>query len=127
MLLKSMTTFAFATACLTAAAAIPAAHAQYAPQYAPGEQVVTNGPQSSGVEQSGAWSPRRNVIESERYSRLVQTNPHFRVQRMRKECGPITDPQLHQQCVESFNAGYNESSMVGSSTAPQNYSTGNGR
>jgi hypothetical protein len=26
----------------------------------------------------------------------------FRQARMRKECGPITDPQLHHQCLESF-------------------------
>ncbi|HXC88776.1 MAG TPA: hypothetical protein VNV18_01310 [Stellaceae bacterium] len=120
MLLKSMTSIAFAAACLTAAAAIPAAHAQYG-----GNQVVTNGPQSSGVEQSGTWSARQNVMESHRYSRLVQTNPRFRAQRMRSECGPITDPQLHQQCVDSFNGGGAETS--GSSMAPQNYSTGNGQ
>lgn len=122
MLLKSMTTLAFAAACLTAAASVPAAHAQYAP----GEQVVTNGPQSSGVEQSGSWSARQNVIESHRYSRLVQTNPRFRAQRMRTECGPITDPQLHSQCIDSFNQGSGEAS-VGSSMGPQNYSTGNGQ
>lgn len=122
MLLKSMTTLAFAAACLTAAGSIPAAHAQYAP----GEQVVTNGPQSSGVERSGTWSARRNVIESEHYSRLVQSNPRFRAQRMRKECGPITDAQMHAQCIDSFNQSDNEPA-VGSSTMPQNYSTGNGR
>lgn len=121
MLLKSMTTLAFAAACLTAAGSIPAAHAQYAPD----TQVMTNGPQSSGVERSGTWSPRRNVIESEHYSRLVQTSPRFRAQRMRLECGPITDAQLHQQCIDSFSRNWNES--VGSSTAPENYSTGNGR
>ncbi|HUC72414.1 MAG TPA: hypothetical protein VMS01_14595 [Stellaceae bacterium] len=122
MMLKSMTTLAFAAACLTAAGAIPAAHAQYAP----GEQTITNGPQSSGVERSGAWSPRRNVIESEHYSRLVQTNPRFRAQRMRKECGPITDAQLHAQCIDSFNQSDSEPS-VGSSMAPQGYSTNNGQ
>jgi hypothetical protein len=26
----------------------------------------------------------------------------FRQARMREECGPITDPQLHQQCLDSF-------------------------
>jgi hypothetical protein len=122
MLPKSMTSLAFAAACVTAAATIPAAHAQYAA----GEQVITNGPQSSGVEQSGAWSPHRNVIESDHYSRLVQTNSHFRAQRMRQECGPITDAQLHAQCVDSFNGGGEESS-TGSSTAPQNNSTDNGQ
>jgi hypothetical protein len=121
MLLKGVTTMAFAAACLTAAATIPAAHAQYAS----GDQVITNGPQSSGVEQSGAWSPRRNVVDSERYERLVQTNPRFRAQRMRIECGPVIDPQLHDQCVQSFNQGQGEPS-VGSSMAPGGYSTGNG-
>lgn len=131
MLLKSMTTLAFAAACLTAAAAVPAAHAQNAP----GEQVLTNGPQSSGVEQSGSWSARQNVKESEHYSRLVATNPAFRGARMRIECGPIIDPQLHQQCVQSFyqnvqawrdgqaQAYYQEAlgSGYGSSTPPQPY------
>jgi len=99
MLRDGIMTLAFAAACLTAVASIPAAHAQYAP----GVQVVTNGPQSSGVEQSGNWSPQRNIIESERYSQLLRTSPHFRAQRMRLECGPIADPQLHDQCVQSFD------------------------
>jgi ABC-type transport system substrate-binding protein len=101
MLRNGLTTLAFAGACLTAAATIPAAHAQYAPSV----QVITNGPQSSGVEQSGNWSPQRNIVESERYSRLLRTNPQFRAQRMRLECGPISDPQLHDQCVQSFSQG----------------------
>lgn len=66
-------------------------------------ELVTNGPQSSGVEQSGTWSPRQNVIQSRHYTRLIRTDPAFRNARMRQECGPITDPQLHQQCVASFN------------------------
>jgi hypothetical protein len=45
---------------------------------------------------------------------------------MRIECGPITDAQLHAQCVDSFNQGGGESS-IGSSMAPQNYSTGSGQ
>jgi hypothetical protein len=101
MLRNSMTTLTFAAACLTAAATIPAAQAQYAP----GVQVVTNGLQSSGVELSGNWSPQRNIIDSERYSRLLRTNPQFRAQRMRLECGPVTDPRLHDQCLQSFNQG----------------------
>jgi hypothetical protein len=61
--------------------------------------VVTNGPQGSPAPN---WSARRNVIESERYDRLLESNPGFRQARMRRECGPITDPQLHQQCLDSF-------------------------
>jgi hypothetical protein len=49
------------------------------------------------------WSAHQNVINSQRYTRLVETDPAFRAERMRKECGPITDPQLHAQCIASFN------------------------
>jgi hypothetical protein len=90
---------AFAAASLIGIATLAPAQAQMTPN----TQVITNGPQSSGVGQSGTWSPRQNVINSERYTRLVETDPAFRTYRMRKECGPITDPQLHAQCVASFN------------------------
>jgi hypothetical protein len=99
MLLRGMTTLSFAAACLTAAAAVPAAHAQ---TYGTPNQVLTNGPQSSGVEQSGGWSAQQNVKESQQYHHLLQTNRRFREARMRKECGPIVDPVLHQQCLQSF-------------------------
>jgi hypothetical protein len=99
MLLKSMTTTAFAVACLTAAAAVPAAHAQ---SYATPNQEITNGPQSSGVEGSGGWSAQQNVKESERYQSLLEHNRRFREARMRTECGPITDAELHQKCLQSF-------------------------
>jgi hypothetical protein len=42
------------------------------------------------------------VIESKQYERLLQTNRAFREARMRKECGSISDPQLHQSCIASF-------------------------
>ncbi len=90
-----------------------------------GDQLITNGPQSNGVEQSGNWSARANVIQSRRYQRLVDTNGAFRAARMRKECGPITDAQLHAQCAASFNQG-GSNTMSGSSTAPSNYGNGSG-
>jgi hypothetical protein len=65
-------------------------------------QVVTNGPQANVEAQSPNWSAQQNVIESQRYDRLVETSPAFRAARMRKECGPITDPQLHASCIASF-------------------------
>jgi hypothetical protein len=68
----------------------------------PGTQMVTNGPQSNVETASPSWSPRENVLQSQRYDRLVETSRTFREARMRKECGPITDPQLHQQCLDSF-------------------------
>jgi hypothetical protein len=50
-------------------------------------------------------SAAQNVRESQIYDQLVCANPSFREQRMRIECGPITDPQLHQSCLASFNCG----------------------
>ena len=101
MLLKTATSFAFATACLTAVATLPA-HAQMAAPAAPRTEVVTNGPQTNPGDMTPSWSARRNVIESQHYDRLLETNRGFRQARMRKECGPITDPELRQQCLASF-------------------------
>jgi hypothetical protein len=72
------------------------------PAYMGGTQLITNGPQTSPGDVSPSWSPQRNVAESEHYDRLLKANPAFRQARMHKECGPITDPQLHQQCLDSF-------------------------
>lgn len=157
MLLKTATSLAFATACLTAVAILPA-HAQTAygpagdpggnsvgvpgpnpggpgltpysggaratqpypsyptapgtygatqpsPTYPPaptaaGTEVITNGPQGSPPSN---WSAQQNVRQSEHYDRLLETSRGFREARMRRECGPITDPELHQQCVASFH------------------------
>jgi hypothetical protein len=116
MKLRIVTSLAFAAACLTAVGSMPAAQAQ--------EQVVTNGPQVSPGDNSPSWSARRNVIESQRYDRLLQTNRAFREARMQKECGPINDPQLHASCVASFGQ---DESMVGSSTPPHPYRSDYGR
>jgi hypothetical protein len=64
---------------------------------------VTNGPQANPGDFSPSWSARQNVIESRNYDRLLETNPAFRQARIQKECGPISDPQLHAHCVASFN------------------------
>jgi len=89
--------------------------------------VVTNGPQGSAPPD---WSARRNVIQSEHYDRLLESNRGFRQARIRKECGPITDPQLRQQCLDSF-AEYEPSGTsttgVGSSTSPRHYRSNYGR
>jgi hypothetical protein len=113
MLLKTATSLAFATACLTAAAVMPA-HAQMAgPAGGSDTEVITNGPQGSPAPN---WSARQNVIQSERYDRLLETSRGFREARMRKECGPITDPQLHQSCLASFGQ---DEPYTGSSTHRQ--------
>jgi hypothetical protein len=85
---------------------------------------VTNGPQTSQGDVSPSWSARQNVIQSERYDRLLESNRGFRQARMRKECGPITDPELHQQCLASFGQ---EEPYTGSSTSRRSYRTESGR
>jgi hypothetical protein len=89
--------------------------------------VVTNGPQGAPPPN---WSARRNVIESEHYDRLLESSRGFRQARMRKECGPITDPQLRQQCLDSF-AEYEPAGAsttgVGSSTPSRHYRSNYGR
>lgn len=78
-----------------------APRSQYVPPSA-GTRLITNGPQVNQGDVSPSWSPQRNVAESEQYNRLLKGNPAFRQARMRKESGPITDRQLHQQCLDSF-------------------------
>ena len=119
MIIKT-TSLVFAAACLMTVSAMPAAHAQPAP----GTQVMTNGPQTDPGDVSPSWSARQNVIESQRYDRLLQTNRSFREARMRKECGPIPDPQLHADCIASFNQ---DEPYVRSSTPPRAYQSGSGR
>jgi hypothetical protein len=111
MMNKTLTRLALAAGCVLALGAMPAAHAQYA-----NPELVTNGPQASRGD-FGDWSARRNVIESAQYDRLLETNMAFRAARMRKECGPIGDPQLHDQCLASFDQF--EPTMYGSSVPPQ--------
>src|SRR6202040_617226 len=94
MIIKTATCLALAAACL---AAIPAARAQTA-----AETVVVAPPPRVDPGDLN-WNPQRNLTEAQQYDRLLETNPAFRMARIRKECGPITDPQLHAQCVASFN------------------------
>jgi hypothetical protein len=138
MLSKTAMSLAFATSCLTALATIPAqAQTAGAPTYtaprgdqtyvppssdAPGgTQVVTNGPQGTPPAN---WSARQNVIQSQHYDRLLETNRGFRQARMRKECGPITDPELRQQCLASFGQ---QEPFAGSSTARRTSRSDSGR
>ena len=123
MLLRTATSLAFATGCLTTVATMPA-HAQMAAPGAPGTEVVTNGPQTNPGDMSPSWSARRNVIESQHYDRLLETNRGFRQARMRKECGPITDPELRQQCLASFRQ---DEPYMGSSTSHRQMRSDSGR
>src|ERR1700756_5305863 len=92
MLSKSATSLAFATTCLSVLAAMPA-------NAAPPN-----------------WSAKLNVVQSNHYDRMLETNRSFREARMSKECGPITDPQLHQSCLASFGQ---DEPYTGSSTHRQ--------
>jgi hypothetical protein len=95
--------------------AIPAPMDQAVTPGAPQTDLVTNGPQVNPGDHARNWSAARNVRESQWYDHLVATNPSFRQARERKECGPITDPQLHGSCVASFESS-GEAPMYGSST-----------
>jgi hypothetical protein len=49
-------------------------------------------------------TPAQNVRKSQQYDYLVSTNAAYRSSRVRKECGPIKDPALWNNCVASFGA-----------------------
>ena len=119
MILNSAMTLVVAAGCLAAMAAIPAGSAA-----ARQTVVVKHPPVVSAGDVSGTWDARQNVIDSKRYEQLLRTNPAFRQARMRKECGSITDPQLHQSCIASFDR-YGPS--VGSSKPPRHYQSNAGR
>lgn len=59
------------------------------------------------LAQPANWSAHQNVINSRHYTRMLESDRAFREARMRKECGPISDPRLHQSCIASFNR-YNQ-------------------
>jgi hypothetical protein len=124
MLFKTATSLAFATACLTAIATMPAYAQMAGPYGSSGTEVMTNGPQTNPGDASSSWFARRNVTESQRYDRLLETNRGFRQARMRKECGPISDPQLHQDCLASFNQ---DEPYAGSSTPRRSDRSESGR
>lgn len=115
---KTVTSLALAAGCALALAT-SAAQAQ--------TQVLTNGPQATPGDFSS--SAARNVAESAQYDRLLERSPAFRQARMRKECGPITDPQLRQNCLASFaqyepSAGSSDRMMTGGSTGTMSTTTG---
>jgi predicted transcriptional regulator len=67
---------------------------------------VQAAPVLTNPHQHPKWheTPAQNVRKSQQYDYLVSTNSGFRAYRMRKECGPIRDPELRASCVGSFNA-----------------------
>lgn len=93
---RLIASLAFAAVCVTAVAVTPAARAE---MNANGAEVITNGPQTSPGDAQGARSGQQNVRDSDRYDALVHSDPNFRAARELKECGPITDPRMHANCV----------------------------
>jgi hypothetical protein len=94
-----------ASAVIAVVAVVPVAQAQMpAPMQPPPERVdlYSNMPQAEPGDDPANWSAQRNVVDSDRYEQLVHTNPAFRAARIRRECGPITEPDLYQQCVATF-------------------------
>lgn len=57
------------------------------------------------AQRRGGESAEQNVRESQQYEALVCSNAGFRAKRIQQECGPISDPQLHQSCLASFDCG----------------------
>jgi hypothetical protein len=90
------TRLVFAAVCLTALTAMPVAHAQTNTRDV---EVITNGPQTNPGDAQGARSGPQNVRDSQRYDSQVQSNPNFRADRERKECGPIDDARMHAACI----------------------------
>lgn len=119
MVSKSVLSLALAAGTVLALGTMPSAHAQMMAD----QQMITNGPQASTGDY-GDWSSRANVIQSAHYDRLLETNLAFRHSRERKECGPIGDPQMRDQCLASFQQY--EPTMYGSSVAPSRYRQGSG-
>jgi hypothetical protein len=139
MTIKTATCLAFAAACL--AATIPAVNAQTDSPTV----VVTPPPRVDPGDLD--WNPLANLKEAHHYDRLLETDPAFRMARIQKECGPITDPQLHADCVASFNqfepmvastappqrgassasSRHHQTHYIGSSTAPRHYQSHYGR
>jgi hypothetical protein len=89
----------FATACMAATAAIPGTAEARRTVFVKHPPIVNVG------DASDSWSAKKNLNESKQYERLLRTNPAFRQARMRKECGPITDPELRKSCMASFDQG----------------------
>ena len=62
---------------------------------------VQAAPTPTKAHPHGKWheTPAQNVRKSHSYDYLLSTNAAFRSSRVRKECGPIKDPTLRNDCV----------------------------
>jgi len=99
MVIDTATTLVMVAVCL-AIAVTPAVHAQTQQRRT---VTVKHAPIANPGDTSESWSARQNIIESKQYELLLRTNPAFRRARMQKECGGITDSELRQSCLASFD------------------------
>jgi hypothetical protein len=60
---------------------------------------------TAAAQSAAPESAQQNVRQSQQYEQLLCSNPGFRAKRVAQECGPVTDPELHQSCVDSFQCG----------------------
>ena len=97
--MNAAVTLVSAAVCLATIAAASVAYAQMTRPTI----VVKHPPIVSPGDVSATSSARQNVIGSKQYEQALRTNPAFRQARMRRECGPITDPELHKSCLASFD------------------------
>jgi hypothetical protein len=88
-----MARLALAAAILITTVGLAVAQPATTPSFPPGSQMPTNNPQAEA-----------NVRAAKNYNQVMRGNPAFRRKREQIECGPITDPQLRQQCIASFEA-----------------------
>jgi len=63
---------------------------------------LTGATATARAQSGGSENAQQNVRESQQYEQLLCSNPGFRAKRIAQECGPVTDPQLHQSCIASF-------------------------
>jgi hypothetical protein len=64
--------------------------------------LIAAGASSAGAQSRRGETAEQNVRESQQYESLLCSNPGFRARRIAQECGTVTDPELHQSCVASF-------------------------
>ena len=99
MAINTAMAFLIVAICLTGVAVASTAHAQAQRRTV----TVKHAPIVSPGDVSESWSPQQNIIASKQYEQLLRTNPAFRKARMQKECGGITDAELRQSCLASFD------------------------
>jgi hypothetical protein len=94
--------FTVADAGAMAGAGVPIRTVDSDPRFLENKRILGRLANPAAVE--APWE-RGVDIKSQRYESLLESNPGFRQSRIRKECGPITDPELRQQCLTSFYQG----------------------